>query len=179
MHCREMIDTGKQWCNWVHIKSDIKVQYIFTINAHTPSTQDYHQSLTPSYPLKLCSFPRLTAANANWCNHPNKQILWSRNKNRNLISPFWSPQDLTIPNKNTNHSFNQTTTTRTSLVVPLHANKSWFRSIISPYKWFSDSWIGAFRFLNKPVNNEQPKCTYTSLSLSPPPPRGVFIAKFS
>ena len=31
-------------------------------NAPTPRTQDYHQSLTPSYALQLCSLPRLTAA---------------------------------------------------------------------------------------------------------------------
>ena len=34
------------------------------INPPTPRTQDYHQFLTSSYALQLCSFPRLTAADA-------------------------------------------------------------------------------------------------------------------
>ena len=28
IHCREWIDTGKNWYKWVHIKNDIKVQYL-------------------------------------------------------------------------------------------------------------------------------------------------------
>ena len=29
MHCRERIENRKKWYNWVHIKNDIKVQYLY------------------------------------------------------------------------------------------------------------------------------------------------------
>ena len=63
------IASNPAYVEWVHWGGGVQCQLAAGTSLHrTPYTnattsgiQDYHQSLTPSYALQLCSFPRLAA----------------------------------------------------------------------------------------------------------------------